>query len=59
MIKWILIGLTLYFVSKFIKPLLTFFKFNKSIKEKKRKQTIHQKISKMDIKDAEFEEKVR
>ena len=59
MIKWILIGSILYFASKLIMPLLTFFKFNKSIKEKKRKQTIHQKISKMDIKDAEFEEKVR
>ena len=59
MIKWILIGSILYFASKFIRFLLTFFKFNKSIKEKKRKQAIHQKISKMDIKDAEFEEKVR
>ena len=57
--KWILIGLVFYLASKFIRPLLTFFKLNKSIKEKEKKQTIHRKISKMDIKDAEFEEKER
>ena len=38
-------------------PLLSLFKFNQSIKHKKRKTDIRSKVQKMDIQDAEFEDK--
>ncbi len=38
-------------------PLLSLFKFNQSIKLKKRKTDIRSKVQKMDIQDAEFEDK--
>tara|TARA_B100001996_G_scaffold381739_1_gene371815 strand:+ start:1055 stop:1192 length:138 start_codon:yes stop_codon:yes gene_type:complete len=42
---------------KAIRPLMVIFRLNQNIKDKKRKQHIHTKIKKMDIRDAEFEDK--
>jgi len=38
--------------------MLSIFRFNESIKEKKKKESIHLKVSKMDIQDAEFDDNI-
>ena len=58
MIKWLLLAALIYFLYRSAGPLLSIFKFNQSIKEKKRKAVIRNKVSKMDIRDAEFEDNV-
>ena len=58
MIKWLLLAVLVYFLYRFAGPLLSIFKFNRSIKEKKRKAVIRNKVSKMNIKDAEFEDNI-
>ncbi len=57
MIKWLLLFLLGYIMYKAIRPLMVIFRLNQNIKDKKRKQHIHTKIKKMDIRDAEFEDK--
>ena len=57
MIKWLLLFLLGYIMYKAIRPLMVIFRFNQNIKDKKRKQHIYTKIKKMDIRDAEFEDK--
>ncbi|SVA26917.1 uncharacterized protein METZ01_LOCUS79771 [marine metagenome] len=42
---------------KVASPIFSLFKINQSIQEKKRKSDIRSKVEKMDIKDAEFEDK--
>ncbi|MAJ18971.1 MAG: hypothetical protein CMA06_03930 [Euryarchaeota archaeon] len=58
MIKWILFGSLFYLLYKAFIPMLSIFRFNESIKEKKKKESIHLKVSKMDIQDAEFEDNI-
>ena len=58
MIKWLLLAVLVYFLYRFAGPLLSIFKFNRSIKDKKRKAVIRNKVSKMNIKDAEFEDNI-
>ena len=58
MIKWLLLVALIYFLYQSAGPLLSIFKFNRSIKEKKRKAIIRNKVSKMDIRDAEFEDDI-
>ena len=58
MIKWLLLVALIYFLYQSSRPLLSIFKFNRSIKEKKRKAVIRNKVSKMDIRDAEFEDDI-
>lgn len=58
MIKWLLLAALIYFFYQSAGPLLSIFKFNRSIKEKKRKAVIRNKVSKMDIRDAEFEDDI-
>ena len=58
MIKWLLLAALIYFFYRSAGPLLSIFKFNRSIKEKKRKAVIRNKVSKMDIRDAEFEDDI-
>ena len=58
MIKWLLLSVLIYFLYRSVGPLLSIFKFNRSIKEKKRKAVIRNKVSKMNIKDAEFEDNI-
>ena len=58
MIKSQLIAALKYFLYQSAGPLLSIFKFNRSIKEKKRKAVIRNKVSKMDIRDAEFEDDI-
>ena len=57
MLKWLLLGFIGYMLYKSAGPLLSLFKFNQSIKLKKRKTYIRSKVQKMDIQDAEFEDK--
>ena len=59
MIKWILIGSLFYFFDKALIPMLSIFKFGQSIKEKKKKEKIYKRVSKMDILDAEFDDNVK
>ena len=59
MIKWILIGSFFYLFYKAFIPMLSIFQFGQSIKEKKKKEKINKKISKMDILDAEFEDNIK
>ena len=58
MIKWLLLVTLAYFLYRSVGPLLSIFKFNRSIKDKKRKAVIRNKVSKMNIKDAEFEDNI-
>jgi len=39
--------------------MLSIFKFGQSIKEKKKKERINKKVSKMDIIDAEFDDSIK
>ena len=39
--------------------MLSIFRFGQSIKDKKKKESIHKKVSKMDIQDAEFEDNIQ
>ena len=59
MIKWILMGSLLYLFYKAFIPMLSIFRFGQSIKEKKEKEIINKKVSKMDILDAEFEDNIK
>ncbi|MBT4555149.1 MAG: hypothetical protein HOC41_05650 [Candidatus Marinimicrobia bacterium] len=54
--KWLLLGMIIYFVYKSAGPFFSIFKINQSMKVKQRKTDIRTKIKKMDIQDAEFEE---
>ena len=55
--KWFLLGLMGYTLYKVSGPLLSLFKMKQSIQEKQRKSDIRTKVQKMDIQDAEFEDK--
>ena len=57
MIKILLLSLFIYFGVKILVPLIKLFKFQQTIKKKDEKVNFHKKLSKMDIQDAEFEEK--
>ena len=56
MFKWLLFLAFIYFLYKLLYPLLTIFKMNQKIRQKKRKDGIHKRVSQMDIQDAEFED---
>ena len=58
MMKWLLLGAMLYLFYRSLNPILSIFRFNQSVRKNKRKKSIHKKISKMDIVDAEFDEKL-
>ena len=56
--SYIAIFILLYFISKYIiPPFLAIFNISKSINNVKSKREIRSKISKMNIQDAEFDEK--
>ena len=59
MIKWILLCSLFYLFYKAFVPMLSIFRFGQSIKDKKKKESIHKKVSKMDIQDAEFEDNIQ
>ncbi|MBI89128.1 MAG: hypothetical protein CMG60_03490 [Candidatus Marinimicrobia bacterium] len=58
MIKWLFLFAIVYLLYKSAKPFLTVFRFSNTIKQKKRKQDLRNKIYKMDIQDAEYEENI-
>jgi hypothetical protein len=55
--KWFILGLMGYMLYKVSGPLISLFKMKRTIKEKQRKSDIRTKVQKMDIQDAEFEDK--
>ena len=55
--KWFILGLMGYMLYKVSGPLISLFNMKRSIKEKQRKSDIRTKVQKMDIQDAEFEDK--
>ncbi len=57
-VKWFIYITIIYFLYRLLNPILSIYKINKTINNKNRKKTIHDKVSKMDIQDAEFEEKI-
>ena len=57
MIKILFLGLFCYFGFKIFTALVKVFKFQQIIKKKNDQATFHKKLSKMDIQDAEFEER--
>ena len=57
MIKLIIISAFIYFIMKLIGPVIEIFRFKKTINKKNERVNLHNKLSKMDIQDAEFEEK--
>ncbi len=57
-VKWFIYITIIYLLYRLLNPILSIYKINKTINNKNRKKTIHDKVSKMDIQDAEFEEKI-
>ena len=57
MIKILFFSLFCYFGFKILTALITVFKFQQTIKKKNEQVKFHKKLSKMDIQDAEFEER--
>ena len=57
MIKILFFSLFCYLGFKILTVLLKVFKFQQIIREKNDRVTFHKKLSKMDIQDAEFEER--
>tara|TARA_A100001035_G_scaffold245979_1_gene214644 strand:- start:317 stop:496 length:180 start_codon:yes stop_codon:yes gene_type:complete len=58
MIKWLFYIFTAYFLYKLISPVFAIFRFSRTNSGQKAKYDVKTKLSKMDIQDAEFEEKV-
>ena len=56
MYKWLLFLAFIYFLYKLFYPILTIFKMSQTMRQKRRKDGIHKRVSKMDIQDAEFED---
>ena len=57
MIKLILLSAFFYFIIKLLGPVIQIFRFKNTINKKNERVNLHNKLSKMDIQDAEFEEK--
>ena len=57
MIKLIILGASIYFIMKLLGPVIQIFRFKQTINKKNERVNLHNKLSKMDIQDAEFEEK--
>tara|TARA_Y100000813_G_scaffold110491_1_gene79018 strand:- start:155 stop:328 length:174 start_codon:yes stop_codon:yes gene_type:complete len=57
MIKLILLSAFIYFIVKLLGPVIQIFRFKQTINKKNERVNLHNKLSKMDIQDAEFEEK--
>ena len=57
MIKLIILSAFIYFIMKLLGPVIQIFRFKQTINEKNERVNLHNKLSKMDIQDAEFEEK--
>ena len=56
MIKLIIFSIFVYFLMKLIGPVLQIFRFRQTINKKNEKVNFHNKLSKMNIQDAEYEE---
>ena len=57
MIKLIILSAFIYFIMKLLGPVIQIFRFKNTINKKNERVNLHNKLSKMDIQDAEFEEK--
>ena len=58
MIKWLFYIFAAYLLYKLISPVFAIFRLSRSNIRQKAKYDVKEKLSKMDIQDAEFEEKV-
>ena len=57
MIKLIILSAFIYFIMKLLGPVIQIFRFKQTINKQNERVNLHNKLSKMDIQDAEFEEK--
>ena len=57
MIKWIFLAIVFYYFVKIIMFVWPILKFKKNIENQDKKINLRSKVSKMDILDAEFEDK--
>ncbi len=57
MIKLIILSAFIYFIMKLLGPVIQIFRFKQTINKNNQRVNLHNKLSKMDIQDAEFEEK--
>tara|TARA_B100001741_G_scaffold91362_1_gene74903 strand:- start:166 stop:339 length:174 start_codon:yes stop_codon:yes gene_type:complete len=57
MIKLIILSAFIYFIMKLLGPVIQIFRFKQTINKNNERVNLHNKLSKMDIQDAEFEEK--
>ena len=57
MIKLIILSAFIYFIMKLLGPVIQIFRSKQTINKKNERVNLHNKLSKMDIQDAEFEEK--
>jgi len=55
--RLILIGILIYFTYRIILLLIPIFSVRQAVKKEQRKSNIREKIQKMDIQDAEYEDK--
>ena len=55
--RLILIGILIYFTYRIILLLIPIFSVRREMKKEQRKSNIHIKVQKMDIQDAEYEDK--
>ena len=58
MMKWLFYGFIVYFLYKLVLQMSAIFRFSRSNSRQKARYDVKAKLSKMDIQDAEFEEKV-
>ena len=56
MIKLIILSAFIYFIMKLLGPVIQIFRFKQTINEKNERVNLHNKLSKMDIQDAEFDD---
>ena len=57
MIKLIILSAFIYFIVNLLGPVIQIFRFKQTINKKNERVNLHNKLLKMDIQDAEFEEK--
>jgi len=55
--RWLLLGFIGYLVYRLWGPISSIFAIKKTYQKKQRKNTIHSKVQKMDILDADYEDK--
>ncbi len=55
--RWLILGFVIYVLIRLFSPLKSLFVINSRYKQNKRKSAISKKVGKMEILDADFEDK--